>query len=100
MQHAKAAAEKGVQMLSTEEEQLFCQYFLKKLLEFCNVFEPRVPRSAVVCIHSLCSYGNYVLSILHHSYIIALFLQAIAAAYFKRFYLHTSVMEHNPRQIL
>lgn len=69
--HAKAAAEKGVQMLSTEEEQLFCQYFLKKLLEFCNVFEPRVPRSAV----------------------------AIAAAYFKRFYLHTSVMEHNPRQI-
>lgn len=42
------AAEKGVQMLSESEEQLLCLYFMKKLLEFCNVFEPRVPRSAVV----------------------------------------------------
>ena len=48
LQHAKAAAEKGVQMLSSAEERLLCQYFIKKLLEFCNVFEPRVPRSAVV----------------------------------------------------
>ncbi|CAI8042952.1 Cyclin-H [Geodia barretti] len=69
--HAKAAAEKGVQMLSSAEERLLCQYFIKKLLEFCNVFEPRVPRSAV----------------------------ATAAAYFKRFYLNTSAMEYSPRQI-
>ena len=47
-QHAKAAAEKGCQMLTSDEEQLLCLYYMKKLLEFCNVFEPRVPRSAVV----------------------------------------------------
>ena len=52
-QHARAAAEKGVQMLSDTEEQLLCQYFIKKLLEFCNVFEPRVPRSAVVSVYQL-----------------------------------------------
>ena len=48
-QHAKVAAEKGVEMLTGAEEHILCQYFMKKLLEFCNVFEPRVPRSALVC---------------------------------------------------
>ena len=82
-------------MLSQAEEQLLGHYFMKKLLEFCNVFEPRVPRSAVV---GLLAWSNTDVFFLYAFLFCS--IQATAAAYFKRFYLNTSVMEYNPRQIL
>ena len=47
-QYAKAAAEKGCVFLTAAEEELVCQYYMKKLLEFCSLFTPLVPRSALV----------------------------------------------------
>jgi len=64
--------EKSGGFVTPAEEHLLCQYFMKKLLEFCNHFQPPIPKSAL----------------------------ATAAAYFKRFYLHTSVMEYHPKDIL
>lgn len=69
--HARAASENRLQLLLPAEERLLCQYYMKKLLEFCNLFQPPAPRSAL----------------------------ATAAGYLKRFYLNTSVMEHHPRDI-
>ena len=51
IQHAKAAKEKSVTFLTPAEENLLCQYFMKKLLEFCNIFQPPVPRGALVGRH-------------------------------------------------
>lgn len=42
----------GCQFLTSSEEQLLCKYYMKKLLEFCNLFRPPVPRSVLV---SICS---------------------------------------------
>ena len=39
---------KGHQFLTASEEQLLCQYYMKKLLEFCHCFRPPVPRSVLV----------------------------------------------------
>ena len=47
-QHSKGVAERGCEFLSPAEEYLLSQYFLKKLLEFCNHFQPPIPRSALV----------------------------------------------------
>nr|KAF6488970.1 cyclin H [Molossus molossus] len=49
-----------------------CKYYEKRLLEFCSVFKPAMPRSVV----------------------------GTACMYFKRFYLNNSVMEYHPRIIM
>ncbi|XP_054842447.1 cyclin-H isoform X2 [Eublepharis macularius] len=54
------------------EELTICKYYEKRLLDFCSVFKPVMPRSVM---------GS-------------------ACMYFKRFYLNNSVMEYHPRVIM
>ena len=35
-------------LLTWEEESLLCAHYLRKLLEFCNLFQPAIPRAALV----------------------------------------------------
>nr|KAF6365919.1 cyclin H [Pipistrellus kuhlii] len=58
--------------LEPHEELTLCKYYEKRLLEFCSVFKPAMPRSVV----------------------------GTACMYFKRFYLNNSVMEYHPRIIM
>ncbi|XP_047273819.1 cyclin-H isoform X1 [Homo sapiens] len=58
--------------LEPHEEMTLCKYYEKRLLEFCSVFKPAMPRSVV----------------------------GTACMYFKRFYLNNSVMEYHPRIIM
>nr|XP_045015986.1 cyclin-H-like [Jaculus jaculus] len=58
--------------LEPHEEAILCKYYEKRLLEFCSVFKPAMPRSVV----------------------------GTACMYFKRFYLNNSVMEYHPRIIM
>ncbi|KAF6123490.1 cyclin H [Phyllostomus discolor] len=58
--------------LEPHEEMTLCKYYEKRLLEFCSVFKPSMPRSVV----------------------------GTACMYFKRFYLNNSVMEYHPRIIM
>ncbi|XP_055284943.1 cyclin-H isoform X2 [Moschus berezovskii] len=58
--------------LEPHEEITLCKYYEKRLLEFCSVFKPAMPRSVV----------------------------GTACMYFKRFYLNNSVMEYHPRIIM
>ncbi|XP_042307356.1 cyclin-H isoform X5 [Sceloporus undulatus] len=59
-------------LLEAHEELAVCKYYEKRLLDFCSVFKPAMPRSVV---------GS-------------------ACMYFKRFYLNNSVMEYHPRIIM
>lgn len=59
-------------LLEPHEELVVCKYYEKRLLDFCSVFKPAMPRSVV---------GS-------------------ACMYFKRFYLNNSVMEYHPRIIM
>ncbi|XP_064295070.1 cyclin-H [Phalacrocorax carbo] len=73
----KAAASGKVQpgdavLLEPQEELAICKYYEKRLLDFCAVFKPAMPRSVV----------------------------GTACMYFKRFYLSNSVMEYHPRIIM
>ncbi|XP_048359391.1 cyclin-H [Sphaerodactylus townsendi] len=73
----KVAANRKVQqndsfILESHEELTICKYYEKRLLDFCAVFKPVMPRSVV---------GS-------------------ACMYFKRFYLNNSVMEYHPRVIM
>ncbi|CAK7306382.1 Ccnh [Vulpes lagopus] len=54
--------------LEPHEEMILCKYYEKRLLEFCSVFKPAMPRSVV----------------------------GTACMYFKRFYRNNSVMEYHP----
>ncbi|XP_014792345.1 PREDICTED: cyclin-H [Calidris pugnax] len=58
--------------LEPHEELAICKYYEKRLLDFCAVFKPAMPRSVV----------------------------GTACMYFKRFYLNNSVMEYHPRIIM
>ncbi|KAM9263085.1 cyclin-H isoform 1-T1 [Morus bassanus] len=74
---SKAAASGKVQQgdpvfLEPQEELAICKYYEKRLLDFCTVFKPAMPRSVV----------------------------GTACMYFKRFYLNNSVMEYHPRIIM
>ncbi|NXS42684.1 CCNH protein, partial [Balaeniceps rex] len=74
---AKAVASGKVQqtdpvLLEPHEELAICKYYEKRLLDFCAVFKPAMPRSVV----------------------------GTACMYFKRFYLNNSVMEYHPRIIM
>ncbi|NXT90245.1 CCNH protein, partial [Anhinga rufa] len=73
----KAAASGKVQqgdpvLLEPQEELAICKYYEKRLVDFCAVFKPAMPRSVV----------------------------GTACMYFKRFYLNNSVMEYHPRIIM
>ena len=50
--HEAAAREGGAQLLSPEEEEIVVQYYLKKLVEFCSLFNPPswapLPKTALV----------------------------------------------------
>ncbi|XP_052556506.1 cyclin-H isoform X1 [Tympanuchus pallidicinctus] len=59
-------------LLEAHEELAICKYYEKRLLDFCAVFKPAMPRSVV----------------------------GTACMYFKRFYLNNSVMEYHPRIIM
>ncbi|KAK4816691.1 hypothetical protein QYF61_020399 [Mycteria americana] len=59
-------------LLEPHEELAICKYYEKRLLDFCAVFKPAMPRSVV----------------------------GTACMYFKRFYLNNSVMEYHPRIIM
>ncbi|NXS62215.1 CCNH protein, partial [Brachypteracias leptosomus] len=59
-------------LLEPHEELAICKYYEKRLLDFCAVFKPAMPRSVV----------------------------GTASMYFKRFYLNNSVMEYHPRIIM
>nr|XP_060617731.1 cyclin-H [Anolis sagrei ordinatus] len=59
-------------LLEPHEELAICKYYEKRLLDFCSVFKPVMPKSVV---------GS-------------------ACMYFKRFYLNNSVMEYHPRIIM
>ncbi|NWU92046.1 CCNH protein, partial [Upupa epops] len=74
---AKAVASGKVQsndpmLLEPHEELAICKYYEKRLVDFCAVFKPAMPRSVV----------------------------GTACMYFKRFYLNNSVMEYHPRIIM
>ncbi|XP_019853410.1 PREDICTED: cyclin-H-like [Amphimedon queenslandica] len=69
--YSDAAISKECQFLTPTEEESVCLYYMKKLFEFCNVFRPPVPRGVL----------------------------GTAGAYFKRFYLLTSVMDYHPKEI-
>ncbi|XP_028929317.1 cyclin-H [Ornithorhynchus anatinus] len=58
--------------LDPQEELTICKYYEKRLLDFCSVFKPAMPKSVV----------------------------GTACMYFKRFYLNNSVMEYHPRIIM
>ncbi|XP_074064579.1 cyclin-H [Macrotis lagotis] len=58
--------------LEPHEEWIICKYYEKRLLDFCSIFKPTMPRSVV----------------------------GTACMYFKRFYLNNSVMEYHPRIIM
>ncbi|XP_010008176.1 PREDICTED: cyclin-H [Nestor notabilis] len=75
--HSKAAATGKVpqndpRLLKPHEELAICKHYEKRLLDFCSVFKPNMPRSVV----------------------------GTACMYFKRFYLNNSVMEYHPRIIM
>ncbi|NXN99689.1 CCNH protein, partial [Rhinopomastus cyanomelas] len=59
-------------LLEPHEELAICKYYEKRLVDFCAVFKPAMPRSVV----------------------------GTACMYFKRFYLNNSVMEYHPRIIM
>ncbi|MEE6458742.1 hypothetical protein FKM82_000409 [Ascaphus truei] len=59
-------------VLEPHEELIICKYYEKRLLDFCSVFKPTMPKS----------------------------VPGTACMYFKRFYLNNSVMEHHPRIIM
>ncbi|NXN13980.1 CCNH protein, partial [Indicator maculatus] len=59
-------------LLEPHEELAICKYYEKRLLDFCTVFKPAMPKSVV----------------------------GTACMYFKRFYLNNSVMEYHPRIIM
>nr|XP_005288208.2 cyclin-H isoform X2 [Chrysemys picta bellii] len=59
-------------LMEPREELAICKYYERKLLDFCSVFKPAMPRSVV----------------------------GTATMYFKRFYLNNSVMEYHPRIIM
>ncbi|XP_066474190.1 cyclin-H [Tiliqua scincoides] len=59
-------------LLEPFEELTICKYYEKRLLDFCSVFKPAMPKSVV----------------------------GTACMYFKRFYLNNSVMEYHPRIIM
>ncbi|NXY91413.1 CCNH protein, partial [Alcedo cyanopectus] len=59
-------------LMEPHEELALCKYYEKRLLEFCAIFKPVMPRSVV----------------------------GTACMYFKRFYLNNSVMEYHPRIIM
>ncbi|KFO77692.1 Cyclin-H, partial [Cuculus canorus] len=59
-------------LLEPHEELAICKYYEKRLVDFCAVFKPTMPRSVV----------------------------GTACMYFKRFYLNNSVMEYHPRIIM
>lgn len=67
--------EAGTSLLDAEEEFQLFRYYQKKLVELCNLFAPPkwvpLPRTALTT----------------------------AVTYFKRFYLHTSVMEYHPQDM-
>ena len=50
VQHEQVAAERGCEFLSPQEELVLCQYYHTKLIEFCKLFQPPVPPSAIVCV--------------------------------------------------
>lgn len=58
--HKAVAQEKSVQFLLPEEEELIVLYYLKKLLEFCTLFNPPtwapLPKTALVCMYLVCMY--------------------------------------------
>ncbi len=58
VQFAQAAEERGCQLLTCEEEELLCQHYLKKLIEFCTHFQPPPPRSALVRGLCVCQLGQ------------------------------------------
>ena len=58
--------------LTAEEEEQVAHYFSVKMSEFCDKFEPPMPRS----------------------------VKGTAFHYFKRFYLNNSVMDYHPKEIL
>ncbi|XP_064422784.1 cyclin-H [Latimeria chalumnae] len=58
--------------LDLVEEMMLCKYYEKRLLDFCSVFKPAMPRSVV----------------------------GTASMYFKRFYLNNSLMDYHPRIIM
>lgn len=58
--------------LETWEEAIICKYYEKRLMDFCSVFKPAMPKSVM----------------------------GTACMYFKRFYLHNSLMEYHPRIIM
>ncbi|NXI39508.1 CCNH protein, partial [Galbula dea] len=75
--HSKAVASGKVQpndpvLLEPHEELTIYKYYERRLLDFCAVFKPAMPRSVV----------------------------GTACMYFKRFYLNNSVMEYHPRIIM
>ncbi|XP_063996876.1 cyclin-H isoform X1 [Pogoniulus pusillus] len=59
-------------LLEPHEELAICKHYEKRLLDFCTVFKPAMPKSVV----------------------------GTACMYFKRFYLNNSVMEYHPRIIM
>lgn len=50
--HEAATRERGAQFLSPEEEEIVVLYYLKKLVEFCTLFNPPswapLPKTALV----------------------------------------------------
>lgn len=50
--HEAAAREKYVEFLTPEEEEIIVQYYMKKLVEFCSLFNPPswapLPKTALV----------------------------------------------------
>ncbi|XP_065520157.1 cyclin-H isoform X1 [Lathamus discolor] len=75
--HSKAAAtgkvhQNDLRLLKPHEELAICKHYEKRLLDFCSIFKPAMPRSVV----------------------------GTASMYFKRFYLNNSVMEYHPRIIM
>ncbi|XP_064406117.1 cyclin-H-like isoform X2 [Halichondria panicea] len=73
--HEASAQEKGVQLLTPVEEDIVVQYYLKKLVEFCSLFNPPswapLPKTALVT----------------------------AVTYYKRLYTQCSVMEFHPKDM-
>lgn len=74
--YEQVAREKGVELLTPDEEHKIVQYYLKKLIEFCGLFNPPawapLPKTALVT----------------------------AVTYYKRFYLQCSAMEYHPKDML
>jgi len=91
-------------LLDGREEKVLFRHYEKRLLDFCAMFKPVMPKSVVVILISFIYIISSSSSVLFFflRFLTKLFnvFQGTACMYFRRFYLNNSLMEYHPRTIM